>query len=85
MLNQFILLSREELISKIFQLTNDNKILRSDLMKYKLLFNCENYKFLLQIRDNKSFINYLNSSQNKQQNNVMKSVFILKYICYECS
>ncbi len=42
MLNQFILLSREELISKIFQLTNDKKILRSDLMKYKLLFDCEN-------------------------------------------
>ncbi len=65
MLNQFILLSREELISKIFQLTNDNKILRSDLIKYKLMFNCyENYiNFLQQIRDNKSFINYLNSSQ----------------------
>jgi hypothetical protein len=76
MLNQFILLSREELISKIFQLTNDNKILRSDLLRYQLLFNCyENYiNFLQQIRDKNKVEYNVKESQLKERLIAFKSI-----------
>ncbi len=76
MLNQFILLSRQQLISKIFQLTNDNKILRSDLIKYKLMFNCyENYiNFLQQIRDKNKVEYNVKESQLKERLIAFKSI-----------
>jgi hypothetical protein len=76
MLNQFILLSREELISKIFQLTNDNKILRSDLLRYQLLFNCyESYiNFLQQIRDKNKVEYNVKESQLKERLIALKSI-----------
>jgi hypothetical protein len=76
MLNQFILLSREELLSKILELRNDNKILRSDLMKYKLLFNCyENYiNFLQQIRDKNKVEYNVKESQLKERLIAFKSI-----------
>jgi hypothetical protein len=76
MLNQLILLSREELISKILELRNDNKILRSDLMKYKLMFNCyENYiNFLQQIRDKNKVEYNLKESQLKERLIALKSI-----------
>jgi hypothetical protein len=76
MLNHFILLSREELISKIFQLTNDNKILRSDLLRYQLLFNCyESYiNFLQQIRDKNKVEYNVKESQLKERLIALKSI-----------
>ncbi len=75
-MNEFNEISRKELISKILELRNDNKILKSNLMKYQLLFNCyENYiNFLQQIRDNNKFEYNVKESQLKERLIAFKSI-----------
>jgi hypothetical protein len=75
-MNEFNEISRKELISKIFELRNDNKILRSDLLRNQLLFNCyENcINFLQQIRDKNKVKYNLKESQLKERLIALKSI-----------